>query len=77
MIERTAEQGIAYQRKAAADRKRGREWASGMTASDADQIDAARFGGEWDWRDWLEEKPSAAFWQGVYSTWRAEHPGRF
>lgn len=75
--ELTATEEASRQRKATADRQRGKRWAQGMTASEADQIDAARFGEEWDWREWLEEKPSAAFWQGVYATWRDEHPGRF
>lgn len=75
--ELTATEEAARQRKATADRQRGKLWAKGMTEAQADQLDAACAEGLYDWRDWFDHRPSAAFWQGVYATWRAEHPGRF
>lgn len=58
-------------------REEGREWAKGMTLSEADKLDVELQAGSFDWREWFSKKPAPAFWVGVYDTWKVEHPGRF
>jgi len=52
-------------REAMKERARGREWFFSLDSTARNELGDAFVLGEFDWRDWLSTKPSAAFLNGA------------
>lgn len=52
-------------RQATAERKRGRDWFFGLDNLARGELGDALVLGDFDWREWLTTKPSAAFLNGA------------
>lgn len=50
------------------ERTRGTRWAKSLAMDDVHMLVDAMVLGEFDWRDWLDERPSAAFVNAAFAT---------
>jgi len=52
-------------RQRAVEKERGRKWFRSLSRWDKDELGNQFVLGDFDWRDWLEQKPSSAFLAGA------------